>query len=141
MKARRINLYASHDAAAAMRRVASVRFAEALVLASALREGRPEELHALRIACKRLRYALERFSAAEPALGDAAARLAHVQSALGDIHDRDVLLAMLPHSARTTTHRLRVQRSDALVRARTMWHDAFTALGPFEGLVRFVERD
>ncbi len=57
-------------------------------------------LHAMRIAGKRLRYALEVF---EPAYGEAfkpALRaLRAVQDALGDIHDCDVWAQFLPHFA------------------------------------------
>lgn len=138
MKARSIDLGELVGTDAVMRRIAIVRFAEVLALAPALRRGRAEELHALRIACKRLRYALERFSVFEPALHDPGVRLAQLQDALGEIHDRDVLLQTIPNSARTTVYRLQMQRDEALARTRALLHDAFSAYGPFEGLVRFT---
>lgn len=138
MKARPIDLDDAWGVDAVMRRVAIVRFAEVLALSPALRRGRPDELHALRIACKRLRYALERFSAFEPALHDAGVRLSQLQDTLGEVHDRDVLLRALPAEARNTSHRLSVQREEALGRTRALLHDAFATYGPFEGLVRFT---
>ena len=138
MKPRRIDLDELYGPDTIMRRVAIVRFAEVLGLAQALRHARAAELHDLRIACKRLRFALERFSTFEPSLHEAVIRLAQLQDALGDIHDRDVLMELLPKSARNTAHRLEVQREDAVTRARALWHDAFATFGPFAGLVHFT---
>ncbi len=138
MKARSIDLSDTFDRDAVMRRVAIVRFAELLAVAPALRRGRSAEIHALRIACKRLRYALERFSTFEPSLHDAGVRLMQMQDALGDVHDRDVLLDIVPHAARNTANRLHAEREDAVARARALWYDAFAAYGPFEGLMRFT---
>lgn len=138
MKARQIDLSDAWGVDDAMRRIAIVRFAEVLTLAQALRRGRSSELHDLRIACKRLRYTLERFASREPALLDAATRLTQLQDVLGDLHDRDVLLTILPRELQTTAHRIREERNDALARARALWRDAFAAYGPFEGLMRFT---
>ncbi len=55
------------------------------------------ELHAMRIAAKRLRYTLELFTPVLP--GDGKARLElvkDIQERLGDIHDCDVWLELLP---------------------------------------------
>ena len=138
MKPRVIDLEELHGIDTIMRRVAIVRFAELLTHAPALRRARANEIHTLRIACKRLRFALERFSAFEPSLHEAAIRLTQLQDALGDVHDRDVLLALLPKTARNTAHRLEIQREDAIARGRALWHDAFAPFGPFEGLMRFT---
>ena len=138
MRPRPIDLNDLYGTDAIMRRVAIVRFAELLTHATALRRARAEEIHTLRITCKRLRFALERFSTFEPSLHEAAIRLTQLQDALGDVHDRDVLLALLPKTARNTAHRLEVQREDAVARGRALWHDAFAPFGPFEGLMRFT---
>jgi CHAD domain-containing protein len=138
MKARPIDLSDAWGIDDAMRRIAIVRFAEVLTLVPALRHGRNRELHDLRIACKRLRYALERFTSREPALLDAATRLAQLQDVLGDLHDRDVLLAIMPRDLHASSHRVHGERDDALARARALWRDAFATYGPFEGLMRFT---
>lgn len=138
MKARRIDLSDACGIDDAMRRVAIVRFAEVLTLVPALRHGRSAELHALRIACKRLRYALERYVQREPSLLEAASRLRQLQDALGELHDRDILLQMLPKDLHVTAQRIRMQREDALARSRALWRDAFAPYGPFEGLMRFT---
>jgi CHAD domain-containing protein len=53
-----------------------------------------EALHDMRIAVKRLRYALELFQPCWPrSLATHAQRAARIQTALGDIHDCDVWLA------------------------------------------------
>ncbi len=138
MKARHVDLSQAWGVDDAMRRIAIVRFAEVLTLAPALRRGRGPELHALRIACKRLRYTLERFVPREPALLDAAGRLMQLQDVLGEIHDRDVLLTIVPHTLHSCVSRVRSDRSDAVARARALWRDAFATYGPFEGLMRFT---
>ncbi len=138
MKARQIDLSEAVGAQDAMRRIAIVRFAEVLALAPALRKGRAQELHDLRIACKRLRYTLEHFARFEPSLLEAVTRLSQLQDALGGVHDRDVLIGTLPRGMHRTAQRLRMQRESSIERARARWHDAFAPYGPFEGLVRFT---
>lgn len=138
MKARTIDLSDATGVEDAMRRIAIVRFAEVLSLAPSLRHGRPAELHNLRIACKRLRYALERFTPRVPSLFDGTTRLTQIQDTLGEVHDRDVLLQALPHDMQVTRARINVQRGEALARARALLLDAFAAYGPFAGLMRFT---
>jgi CHAD domain-containing protein len=138
MKAREIDLSDAMGVEDAMRRIAIVRFAEVLTLTPALRHGRSHELHDLRIACKRLRYALERFTPRVPSLLDATTRLSQIQDTLGSLHDRDVLLASLPENMNATRARIRVQRDEALARTRALLLDAFAAYGPFVGLMRFT---
>lgn len=56
-----------------------------------------QELHAMRIAAKRLRYCLETFEPLFPdGLDDSIGALRHLQDTLGDIHDCDVWLQYLP---------------------------------------------
>ncbi|MGD0966815.1 MAG: CHAD domain-containing protein [Candidatus Aquilonibacter sp.] len=138
MKARQIDLSDACGVDDAMRRIAIVRFAEVLTLVPALRRGRSRDLHDLRIACKRLRYALESFTPREPALLEAASRLSQLQDALGDLHDRDLLLLVMPKKLQVSAARIRIEREDALARARALWRDAFAPYGPFEGLMRFT---
>jgi CHAD domain-containing protein len=138
MKARHVDLSDSCGVDDAMRRIAIVRFAEVLTLVPALRHGRSTDLHDLRIACKRLRYALERYTPREPALLEAASRLGQLQDTLGDLHDRDLLLLAMPKDLHVSAQRVRMQRDDALARARALWRDAFATYGPFEGLMRFT---
>jgi len=56
-----------------------------------------EELHALRIAAKRLRYTMEIFAALYPGeLKEPLQACRKAQDLLGDLHDSDVWVAMLP---------------------------------------------
>jgi len=57
---------------------------------------RVKELHDLRIAAKRLRYTLEIFEDYLPDFcKEAAKELAQIQDELGDLHDSDVMIALL----------------------------------------------
>jgi hypothetical protein len=86
------------------RRVIDVRLDELLEWRCALEEGSaPEELHAMRIAAKRLRYALEMFDLCFPGLKGSLRELTGIQEDLGSIHDLDVLTDLL---------RQRLQRMD-----------------------------
>lgn len=87
-----------------------------------------QSLHAFRIACKRLRYALERFETAEPSLHETAEQLALLQDALGEARDRDVLLAILPAAMTQTERRLRREREEFVERAAALWREAQEAL-------------
>ena len=138
MKARQVDLAEACGVEDAMRRIAIVRFAEVLTLAPSLRAEAPVALHDLRIACKRLRHALARFTVREPALLEAASRLAQLQDALGEWHDHALLAQRLPQEARAGKARARELGADALARARALWRDAFATYGPFADLVRFT---
>ena len=138
MRARSIDLSHSVGIDDAMRRIAIVRFSEVLGLAPALRTQNSGEIHDVRIACKRLRCALERFTRREPALLEAAGRLTQLQDSLGLWHDCVVLLAALPPGLGVTRQRLTAERDDALARSRALWRDAFAPYGPFAGLIRFT---
>lgn len=137
MKARDIDLTVACGVDDAMRRIAIVRFAELLTLAPALRTQRARDLHDFRIACKRLRFALERFTSKEPSLLEAASRLSQLQEALGHWHDRETLLVHVS-VLHLTARRIATERDDALSRANALWRDAFATFGPFEGLMRFT---
>ena len=138
MKTRHVDLSEACGIEDAMRRIAIVRFAEVLTLAPALRKDSAAGLHDFRIACKRLRHAIARFTNREPALLEAASRLGQLQDALGEWHDCTVLLETLPLEMRFGRSRARELSADALARARALWRDAFATYGPFAGLVRFT---
>ena len=138
MKAREIDLSHAVGIEDAIRRIAIVRFSELLALAPAFRSGTVKELHDLRIAAKRLRYSLERFSAAEPCLLESAGRLQQLQEVLGEWHDCHLLLEAMPAGLGATRRRIITKRDEALARARALWRDAFSSSGPFLSLVRFT---
>jgi CHAD domain-containing protein len=86
------------DACAAARAALAPLLAELLAHAPRLPEpAAAAEHHALRIAAKRLRYALEIFEPLDPApLGAALHGARRLQSKLGDLHDCDVWIAFVP---------------------------------------------
>lgn len=122
MKPRRIDFNGAGTKRAVIERVLHTRLSEALDLAPALEARDRQALHDFRIACKRLRYALERFTNGKPALERAAERLASVQDALGEAHDRDVLLTILPPNIPETERRLMEEREECVDRAATEWN-------------------
>ena len=67
MKAARIELKGVDNLSALVERVVRTRLQEARALAGGLETREKQALHDFRIACKRLRYALERFQELDPA--------------------------------------------------------------------------
>ncbi len=123
MKPQRIDLSAARDVRELAGLVLQTRLGEARALAHALERREGRELHQFRIACKRLRYAVERFETLDPSLQPVAERLALVADALGEAHDRDVLLAILPPTMPATERRLREGREACVDRAGVLWRD------------------
>jgi CHAD domain-containing protein len=103
-------------------RIVNARRREMSALSSALTSRDMQALHDFRIACKRLRYAMERFYDRVPEFAAAAARLAEMQDALGEAHDRDVLLRILPPTMPQTERRLNDQREELVDRAAEIWN-------------------
>jgi CHAD domain-containing protein len=121
VKARRIELDGVSDPRELVTQVLQTRLSEARLLASALERRDARGLHDFRIACKRLRYALERFEGLDPSLESAAEQLGSLQDALGEVHDRDVLLSMLASDLARTHERLDRERADYADRAADLW--------------------
>ncbi|GAC1389224.1 MAG: hypothetical protein NVSMB31_04940 [Vulcanimicrobiaceae bacterium] len=139
MKARRIFLDDLPTTQAAMQRIISVRFAEVLTQAGALKMQRADALHSLRIRCKRLRYSIDLFAEALPVLAPASARIAQLQDELGELHDCDVLIGIAKkHEAPHLLKRLRHDRDKHALRAAGLWADAFATNGPFCELIAYT---
>jgi CHAD domain-containing protein len=123
MKPKRVDLHGVDDVDELVDRVVKTRLREARGLATGLEQRDKQGLHDFRIACKRLRYALERFQALEPSLEQIADKLASLQDALGEAHDRDVLLAILPPTMPATERRLICDRETCVDRAVALWRE------------------
>jgi CHAD domain-containing protein len=119
-----VDLRDACDAGDLVERVLRTRLREVHALAGGLRGRDRQALHDFRIACKRLRYALERFVELDADLAAAAAGLASLQDALGEAHDRDLLLAVIPPSMGATGRRLRAERDACVDRAIALWGQA-----------------
>ena len=128
MKPRRIDFDGAVTKREVIERVLGTRLSEAFDLAPALAGRDRQALHDFRIACKRLRYALECFTNGESEFDRAAERLACVQDALGAVHDRDVLLTILPPNMPETERRLMEEREEFLDRAAAEWNAVAPAL-------------
>lgn len=124
MKPEHIELSDTNDVAGVVERVIRGRLREVTGLAGGFQRRDNRGLHEFRIACKRLRYAIERFEPLELSLGSAAEHLSQVQDALGEAHDRDVLLAILPPTMGQTQRRLQREREACVDRAIEEWNAA-----------------
>jgi CHAD domain-containing protein len=129
VKPRRIDLGGARSVRDVIDRIVQTRRDEAAALSASLESRQTQELHDFRIACKRLRYAMERFCKRVPEFEEPAARLAEIQDALGEAHDRDVLLAILPPTMPETERRLNDERDELVDRARSLW-TAFQNVAP-----------
>jgi CHAD domain-containing protein len=123
LKPQRVDLEGVDDVQKLVARVLQTRLREVRALTTGLARRDKRGLHDFRIAGKRLRYALERFQALDPALEAIAERLALVQDALGEAHDRDVLLAILPPSMPSTERHLRNEREAFVDRSQALWSE------------------
>lgn len=121
MKPRRIELDGARTIREVIDRIVHARREEAAALSAALASREMQALHDFRIACKRLRYAMERFCDRVPEFEQSVAQLAQIQDALGEAHDRDVLLAILPPTMPETERRLTEEREKLVERADELW--------------------
>ncbi|MGA7202585.1 MAG: CHAD domain-containing protein [Candidatus Cybelea sp.] len=124
MKPEPVLLRGVTDGTELARRVLHTRLREVRSLAGGLERRDQRGLHAFRIACKRFRYALERFNELETPLESPAKSFALLQDALGEAHDRDVLLSILPAAMAQTEHRIRTEREAYVDRAAVLWAQA-----------------
>jgi CHAD domain-containing protein len=124
-----VDLSGAKEPPEVLRRIAGVRLAEAGALASGLTSGDTVQLHQFRIACKRLRYTFERFATIDPLFAATATHFEHLQDALGETRDCDLLLTTLPPTMPKTRARLNDHRASNLDRARHLWTDALVLLG------------
>lgn len=89
------------------RRIISFRLDEVLSWRRALEDASlVQDLHNMRIAFKRLRYALEMFDVCFPDGKPLVKRIGDIQDQLGDIHDLDVLADIFRRRLRTMESRL-----------------------------------
>jgi CHAD domain-containing protein len=121
VKPRRVDLGGVRRMRDVIDAVVRTRREETLELSVSLESREPAALHDFRIACKRLRYAMERFCDRVPEFQDPAQLLAQIQDALGEAHDRDVLLAILPPTMPETERRLKDERDELVNRATQLW--------------------
>ena len=123
MKPERVDLRGVASVDELVGRVLQTRLREARALTGGLQRRDKQSLHDFRIACKRLRYALERFRTVDPSLEQIADRLALLQDALGEAHDRDVLLSILPPAMPATERRLQAERAELVESSSALWSE------------------
>lgn len=121
--------------------VLRVRFAECLERNAALSGEDAEAMHAFRLACKRLRYAIERFESDVPQLEGAARFLSRMTDELGAAHDCAILAELGGEcNAPSAVTRAREDRERYVARARRLWRRGFQkrgALGPLADYTGF----
>lgn len=127
------------DVAGAERHVVRVRFAEALQKQSALDGNDDDATHAFRLACKRLRFALEREQPQSADLQRAAKLLAVLTAELGGAHDC-AELAELANAcgAPLVAARAHRDRDRYVARAKRLWRHGFRARGEFAALAAYA---
>lgn len=122
-----------------VRELLRLRFAECLERQSALSGNDDEALHAFRLACKRLRYAIERSPQDLAELQPAAERLSQMTDELGAAHDCVVLAGLAnKHGAQHIASRARHDRNAAVKRAIKTWQQSFRRDSPFAPLAAFT---
>ena len=123
----------------AIREILRVRFAECLAQQTALAAEDDETMHGFRLACKRLRYGIERFAEEHPELQPAAQLLSQMTDELGAAHDCVVLNERADKSgASVVRFRTKQDRNRYVKRARRLWLAAFRNGSPFGELARYT---
>lgn len=119
----------------AARVIVHTRLADVLSRAPALQGAEDETLHAFRLACKQLRYALERLENVSPALSRADGVLKEIAQALGASRDCVVLAkrAAACEAPHVEARALR-DRAAQLAHARLVWQDSAVALPALENV-------
>ena len=123
----------------AVRYLLRVRFAECLEKQRALSDGDDEAIHGFRLACKRLRYAIERTPKPGVDLEPAGELLSTITNELGCAHDCVVLAqrAAQCNADRVARHALQ-DRNRYVRRAQRLWSRAFERNGTFAALAGFT---
>jgi CHAD domain-containing protein len=123
----------------AIREILRVRFAECLARQEALHGEDDGEMHGFRLACKRLRYAIERFSEEHPELQPSAELLSQMTDELGAAHDSVVLAERAEKTgADVVRFRTRQDRNRYVKRARRLWQTAFRQESPLAALAQYT---
>lgn len=136
---RAIDFGAASSPEDAIREVLRIRFAEVLERQAALSGEDDGEMHGFRLACKRLRYAIERFDEEHPELQAAAEVLSQMTDELGAAHDSVVLGERAKKAAaNAVVARTRQERNRYVKRARRLWQHAFRYDSPFAALAEYA---
>jgi CHAD domain-containing protein len=123
----------------AQRHIVRVRFAEAVRKQTALDLHDDEALHAFRLACKRLRFALERLRPRAPEMKRAQTLLSRLTGELGLAHDCAQLGLLADEcNAPLVAARARRDRDRYVIRARRLWRHAFRETGEFAQLAAYA---
>jgi CHAD domain-containing protein len=121
----------------AARFVLRVRFAECLEKQDALAGDDNDAIHAFRLSCKRLRYAIERFNL--PELQPAAELLKRITDELGNAHDCVVLARRASDcAADAVASRALRDRARSVRRGTKVWRDGFAGGGAFAALAQYT---
>ena len=132
---RSIPLVDSMSVSDANREIIRIRFAELLEASPALRGEDANQLHALRLAAKRVRYALQRLGAERLELSETDDALDTFAKTLGAAHDSGVLTQRaIECSATPVAERSRRERLQQVENARRLWRDLMKDGGPLERL-------
>lgn len=123
----------------AIEHIFAVRFAEALTASAALSGEDDDAQHAFRLACKRLRYAIERNEIEIFGLNRTAEWLSSMTDALGEAHDAVVLRDEAEtYGAKSAARSLLEIRDAAVEEARRLWTSGFEPGGAAQPLIHIL---
>lgn len=133
------DLSSADSAQSAIQALLRLRFAECLEQQGVLAGNDDEAIHAFRLACKRLRYAIERWPEELAQLQPAAELLSNVTDELGSAHDCVIIANRANESNATLVARMaESDRRRFMARAIARWRSGFRAHGAFAGLATFT---
>jgi CHAD domain-containing protein len=123
----------------AERHVARIRFAEVLRCQAALASNDDDAVHAFRLACKRLRFSLERIQPQPDELAPAIALLRRLTDELGFAHDCAGLAELARGcEAPLVASRALGDRDRYVARAMRLWRRGFEENGAFAALASYA---
>jgi CHAD domain-containing protein len=128
--ARELTFFEARTPQDAVAHLLRVRFAECLSLQTSLFKEDDEALHAFRLACKRLRFAIERVDDNSRTLRPVAEFLTQMTDELGCAHDCVVLAQLsLSQGSPLVARRAKRDREWHVARASARWRRAFRRKG------------
>lgn len=138
-RGRTADLSSADSPQSAIRSLLRLRFAECLEQEHVLSGDDDEAIHAFRLACKRLRFAIERWPDELANLQPAAELLSGITDELGTAHDCVIIADRAQEcNADIVVRMAQSDRRRYVARAIVRWRSGFRAQGAFAPLAEFA---